>query len=311
MRDVFIRTLTAIAAKRPQVMLLTADLGFGVLEEFAARFPKQFLNVGVAEQNMTGLAAGLALEGRIVFTYSLGSFPTLRCLEQIRNDACYHEANVKIVTVGGGMSYGAVGVSHHATEDLAAMRALPNLTVIAPGDCWEVEEATKALVDWPGTAYLRLDKSAAVACRDEDEVFAIGRARVVCEGSDVALVAAGGILGEALRAASLLADAGVSSRVISLHTLKPLDISTLVRAARETEGILTVEEHQVEGGLGGAVAEALLEAGAAPGFFQRIGLRSSFPSVVGSQSYLRTTYGMDAEAICSAVLSRMLRSVAA
>jgi transketolase len=310
MRDVFVRTLTAIADKRPDVVLLTADLGFGVLADFAARFPKQFLNVGVAEQNMTGLATGLALEGRIVFTYSLGSFPTLRCFEQIRNDACYHEADVKIVTVGGGMSYGAVGASHHATEDLAAMRALPNMTVIAPGDFWEVEEATKALVDWPGTAYLRLDKSAATAAPKQDEVFAIGKARIVREGSDVTLVAAGGILHEALCAASMLAGAGVSCRVISLHTLKPLDIPALVHGARETGGIVTVEEHQVEGGLGGAVAEALLEAGAAPGFFQRIGLRSCFSSVVGSQAYLRQAYGMDAEAICSAVLSKVWLSLA-
>ena len=144
MRGVFVEQLTQIAAERPEVMLLTADLGFGVLENFARRFPKQFLNVGIAEQNMTSVATGLALEGAIVFTYSLGNFPTLRCLEQIRNDACYHNANVKIVTVGGGMSYGAVGASHHATEDLAILRALPGTTVVSPGDDWEAGEATRA-----------------------------------------------------------------------------------------------------------------------------------------------------------------------
>src|SRR6185312_9680119 len=156
MRDVFIRELTQIAAARPEVMLLTADLGFGVLEEFAQRFPKQFLNVGIAEQNMTGLGAGLALEGRIVFTYSIGNFPTLRCLEQIRNDACYHEANVKIVSVGSGMSYGPLGISHHATEDLSILRALPNIAIVSPCDDWETSNATKALAQWPGTALFRL-----------------------------------------------------------------------------------------------------------------------------------------------------------
>src|SRR5580700_5718403 len=158
MRDVFVRELTRIAAQRPEVMLLTGDLGFGVLDDFAQRFPTQSLNVGVAEQNMTGLATGLALEGRIVFTYSLGNFPTLRCLEQIRNDACYHGASVKIVTVGGGMSYGAVGASHHATEDLAILCELPDTTVICPGDHWEVAQATRDIVDLPGVTYFRLDK---------------------------------------------------------------------------------------------------------------------------------------------------------
>ena len=160
MRDEFIRALTTIAADRPEVMLITGDLGFSVLDEFRARFPRQFLNIGVAEQNMTGVATGMSLEGRVVFTYSIGSFPTLRCLEQIRNDVCYHSANVKIVCVGGGMSYGPVGASHHATEDLAIMRCLPNMVVVSPGDPWEATEATKAVTELPGPAYLRRNLSA-------------------------------------------------------------------------------------------------------------------------------------------------------
>src|SRR6185312_2909659 len=234
MRDVFIRELTQIAAARPEVMLLTADLGFGVLEEFAQRFPKQFLNVGIAEQNMTGLGAGLALEGRIVFTYSLGNFPTLRCLEQIRNDACYHGANVKIVTVGGGMSYGAVGPTHHATEDIAILRALPDISVISPGDEWEVAQATRDMVDRPGVAYFRLDKSAAAPSHRPDEVFQFGRARTIIEGSDATLVATGGILGEAVKAAGMLKSWGIKVRVLSCHTVKPLDVEALSDAARET-----------------------------------------------------------------------------
>ena len=301
MRDVFVRELTRVAAERPEVMLLTADLGFGVLEGFAQRFPKQFLNVGVAEQNMTGLATGLALEGRIIFTYSLGNFPTLRCLEQIRNDACYHGANVKIVTVGGGMSYGAVGASHHATEDLAIMRALPDTTVMCPGDHWEVAQATRDMLDRPGVTYFRLDKSAAPPSHRPDEVFRFGRVRKIADGSDATLIAAGGILGEAVRAADILRSLGIAVRVLSCHTVKPLDIDAILDAARQTGGIVTVEEHTVEGGLGGAVAEAILEAGGRPGFFARIGLRSGFSSIVGSQQFLRSAYGLDAESIVKAV----------
>jgi len=303
MRDTFVRTLTGLAGTRPDVMLISADLGFGVLEDFASRFPRQFLNAGIAEQNMTGIAAGLALEGRTVFTYSLGSFPTVRCLEQIRNDVCYHGANVRIVTVGGGMSYGAVGASHHATEDLAIMRSLPNMVVISPGDLWEAEEATKALFDIRGPVYLRLDKSAAPATNGAAERFELGKARTVLDGSDVTLAATGGTVGEAIRAAGILASHGVSARVLSIHTLKPFDNISLSAAARETGGILTIEEHAVEGGLGGAVAESLLESHSIPGFFARLGLRNCFSSVVGSQAYLRKVYGLDAESIADAALA--------
>ena len=159
MRDTFVKRLSEHAARDPRIMLITGDLGFAVLTDYWQRFPKQFLNAGVAEQNMTGMAAGMALEGMITFTYSIANFTTLRCLEQIRNDAAYHDANVKVVSVGGGFSYGAMGVSHHATEDLAIMRSLPSVTVVAPGDLWETAEATSALIAHPGTCYLRLDKT--------------------------------------------------------------------------------------------------------------------------------------------------------
>lgn len=305
MRDAFIRTLTSLAETHPELMLITADLGFGVLDDFARRFPRQFLNAGVAEQNMTGLAAGLALEGHVVFTYSLGNFPSLRCLEQLRNDACYHRANVKVVTVGGGFCYGPVGASHHATEDLSILRALPDLTVLAPGDDWEAEQATRAIFAWPGTAYLRLERSGAPCTAAPGERFRIGRARTVREGRDVTLIAAGGILGEALKAAAALARDGVECRIVSMHSLKPPDAGCLLRAARETGGILTIEENTVDGGLGGCVAEILLESGITPGFFRRLGLQSCFSSEVGSQTYLRRFYGLDHAAIAAAVLARV------
>jgi transketolase len=208
-RDAFIGVLTELAPQHPEILFLSGDLGFGVLNEYIAKFPRQFLNVGVAEQNMSGLAAGLAMEGHTVFTYSIGNFPTLRCLEQIRNDICYHDANVKIVCVGGGMSYGAVGFSHHATEDLAILRSLPGMLVLSPCDLWEAAEASRYLLSHRGPAYLRLDKSTAPVTVRQDEIFRPGSIRTVREGFDVTLAATGGILGEALLAADSLAEQGI------------------------------------------------------------------------------------------------------
>jgi transketolase len=306
-RDAFVERLSNLAATDPRIFLITADLGFGVFTNFAQKFTKQFLNVGVAEQNMTGIATGMALEGRIVFTYSLANFPTLRCLEQIRNDACYHDANVKVVCMGGGFSYGSLGISHHATEDLSILRALPQITIVAPGDNWEASEATSVLVNTPGTCYLRLDKSTAGFTNAPDEVFILGQARRLREGSDITLVSTGGILAVVLKAAKLLSEQGIECRIVSMHTLKPLDTSALYDAARNTGGIVTVEEHTVEGGLGSAVAEACLEKGILPEVFYRIGLRNEFSSIVGSQDYLRTRYKMDEFSISVTVMELLRR----
>ena len=297
MRDAFVARLMRLAEANPRLFLITGDLGFGVLTRFEAARSAQFLNAGVAESNMTGLATGLALSGRVVFTYSIANFPTLRCLEQLRNDAAYHEANVKVVAIGGGFSYGALGMSHHATEDLAILRAIPGITVVAPGCIWEVEEATEAIATTPGVCYLRLDKSSSGRTDRPGEVFELGNIRTLREGTDVTLVATGGILGVALAAAESLAAEGIQARVLSVHTLRPFDAETVFRACRETGGLITIEEHVVDGGLGGLVAETCLEAGVVPQAFHRIGLRAGFSSIVGSQEYLRTRYGMDAEAV--------------
>lgn len=303
MRDSFITRLEKLAAANPRIFLITGDLGFGVIDDFEKRFPNQFLNAGVAEQNMTGVAAGIALEGRIVFTYSIGNFPTLRCLEQIRNDAAYHDANVKVVAVGGGFSYGALGMSHHATEDLAIMRAI-GIPVVAPGCDWEAAEAVDALVAKAGTSYLRLDKASAGSTQRPGEHFKLGIARCLRDGPDVTLIATGGILGQTCATANALADErGINCRVISMHTVSPIDIDAVVAAVKETGGIVTIEEHSVHGGLGSAVAEACLDAGVAPRGFARVGLRNGFSSIVGSQSYLRKRYGIDGAAITAAAES--------
>lgn len=307
MRDHFIKTLTALAKQDARIFLITGDLGFGVFDQFREQLPGQFLNAGVAEQNMTGVATGMALEGGKVFTYSIANFATLRCLEQIRNDACYHRANVNVVSIGGGFSYGALGISHHATEDLSIMRSLPDITVVSPCELWEVMAATEALLETPGTTYLRLDKSHAQEARRPGERFELGKMRVVRDGSDISFFATGGILQQALEAAEALARENISVRVHSVHTLKPFDLERVIRAVDETGHIVTIEEHTVEGGLGGLIAENLLELGHIPRRFHRVGLRSGFSSVVGSQSFLRRHYRMDAEAICQQVREKILR----
>jgi len=311
MRDAFVRVLQSMAEQDDRLFLITGDLGFGVLTSFWEHLPKQFLNVGVAEQNMTGVATGLALGGRVVFTYSIANFPTLRCLEQIRNDAAYHDANVKVVAIGGGFSYGALGMSHHATEDLAILRAIPAVTVVAPGTLWEAEQATAALATTPGTAYLRLDKSHGHEPSDSNvpgghnvhtvpPPFKLGQARRLLEGHDVTLMTIGGILGEVQAAADALAATGVSVRIVSMHTLAPIDSGEVLAACRETGALITIEEHGLQGGLGSAVAEVCLDAGVWPMRAHRMGLSRAFASIVGSQAYLRQSYGLDAAAIVTA-----------
>jgi transketolase len=307
MKEAFVRALTSLARENSRLMFLTGDLGFGMVDPFVAEFPDQFLNVGVAEQNMLGLATGLALENRTVFTYSIGNFGTLRCLEQIRNDAAYHDLNINIVSMGGGFSYGALGISHHATEDLAILRAIPNMTVVAPADEWEAEEATRALAATAGVGYLRLDKSFAETNPGAGECFRLGMTRRLRNGNALTLIAAGGVLKNVLAAADRLSEVGVSCRVLSMHTIKPLDTVAVLAAARETGGIVTVEEHTVVGGLGSAVAEVCLEEGVIPQRFYRIGLRAGFSSVVGSQTYLQRRNGLDEQSIRETVMALLQR----
>jgi transketolase len=296
MRDRFIQTLCELAEADPRIMLITGDLGFAVLDDYRKRFPKQFINAGVAEQNMTLVATGMALEGHIVFTYSIGNFPTLRALEMIRNDAAYHGANVKVVSVGGGFSYGALGISHHATEDIAIMRALPDVSCFSPTSLWEVEEATKVIVETPGTCFLRLDKDAGPDGPPEDP-FVLGRPRILRQGRDVAFIVTGGILSDVVRAADELGAAGITSSIYSVHSLKPLEAGRFVEAAARHRAIVTVEEHTIHGGLGGLVLETLVDQRVVLPKVLRIGLNGSFSSIVGSQGYLRKAYGMDAASV--------------
>lgn len=304
MRDTFVRTLTVLARENRNIRLLTADLGFGVLKPYWEAVPDQFLNAGIAEQNMTSMAAGMALMGKKVVAYSIGNFPTLRCLEQIRNDCAYHDADVKIVCVGGGFTYGALGMSHHATEDLAVMRALSNVVVLAPGDAAEAEAATKAMMAHAGTCYLRLGRGGERKIHEKLENFQIGKAIPVRQGRDAAIFFTGGIWEEVALACDILAKHDVHPTVYSFPTVKPLDEAVVKACAATHKLIVTCEEHSCFGGFGSAVAEVMAEH---PGRARllRIGIPDAYCEIAGDQKFLRRKYGMDGESIAAKILERL------
>jgi transketolase len=308
MREAFIETLCRLAEKDPRIWLVAGDLGYSVLERFADRFPARYLNAGVAEQNMMGVAAGIALSGKVVFTYSIANFPTFRCLEQIRNDICYHNLNVKVVAVGGGLSYGAAGYTHHGVEDLAVMGVLPNMTVVAPGDPVETRLATEALAAKPGPAYLRLGKAKEPVVHPTDPDFRVGRAILVRPGEDVALISTGAMRKTAVTAAEILAWQGVSARVLSMHTLQPLDEGAVLGVARELGRVVTVEEHG-PGGLGTLIGEALARAGISAAYAS---VRLSRQAICrsGDQDHLRDNHGLSPEAVAETAL-RLMKCVPA
>lgn len=297
MRDTFVKTLIDIAKNDKNVHLITGDLGFGVLKPFWEQLPDQFTNAGIAEQNMTSFAAGLALQGKTVFTYSIGNFPTLRAIEQIRNDCAYHNANVKVVCVGGGFVYGSLGMSHHATEDLAIMRALPDVTVLAPGDLIEAECATRAIYVQQGTCYLRLGRGGEKRIHERIDNFEIGKAIKIKDGEKVVIFSTGAIFDEAIEASEMLIVQGINPALYTFPTVKPIDRKTIEECAKKYDLIVTVEEHNIIGGFGSAVSEILAELGGTKAKLLKIGLDDKYSSIVGSQKYLRDVYGMSARKI--------------
>lgn len=304
MRDTFVRTLLKLAKEDRNIELVTGDLGFGVLKPFWEALPDQFINAGIAEQNMTTVAAGMALEGKNVFTYSIGNFPTLRCLEQIRNDCAYHNANVKIVCVGGGFVYGSLGMSHHATEDIAVMRALPDVVVMCPGDLVEAEAATKAIAKHHGTCYLRLGRGGEKRIHKELKNFEIGKAIPVRFGERIAVFSTGAIFEEVEEACNLLAAKEIYPTVYTFPTVKPIDAEVIREIAAAHEMIVTCEEHNLSGGFGSAVAEVLAEM-PSHARLMRIGMHDQYSTLVGNQKYLRDQFGMSGKKIASKILEQL------
>lgn len=291
MRTAFIQKLAIEARSNPQIFLLVADLGFSVVEAFAREFPDRYLNVGVAEQNMTGVAAGLASEGYHVFTYSIANFPTLRCLEQVRNDVCYHGLPVTVVAVGGGLAYGNLGYSHHAVQDLAIMRTMPGMAVFAPADPGETVESVQWLVRNPGPSYLRLGKAG------EPNLHMVrgidtGPLQVVEGTADCAFVSTGGMLKTALEAGRFLEGEGLKVSIFSLPRLKPVT-RELLASLQRYRALIALEEHVVEGGLAAVLRENLPARVAV----YSAALPEGVANQVGTQDYLRTVGGLSAQYI--------------
>lgn len=308
MRDAFAAAITAAAARDDRVVLLTADVGNRLFDTFRERFPDRFVNCGVAEANMVGVAAGLALDGLRPFAYSIAPFVVIRALEQIRIDVCSHAAPVTIVGTGAGLAYGALGPTHHACEDVAVLRCLPGMAVVCPADRAETTAAVAALVDRGGPAYLRLGKKGEPDVHAAPPALAIGRALLLREGADVCLLGCGTLTAATLAAADLLAAAGVTARVASLHTVKPLDDAFLAECFARFPLVVVAEEHGMIGGLGAAVSEWRTSRARPGGGLECIGTPDAFLHAAGSQAWLREHCGLSAGAIAARVLARLGRS---
>lgn len=303
MRNAFAAEILAAAGRDPRVVLLSGDIGNRLFDPFKAAFPERFFNCGVAEANMMGVAAGLALSGLRPVVYTIVPFVTTRCLEQIRVDVCYHALPVTIVGVGGGLSYASLGSTHHACEDIGMLRLLPGMAVVCPGDPPEVRAAVRAAVAHDGPVYLRLGKKGEPSVHAAEPEFTIGRSLTVRTGTDAALLAVGHVLPVAVAAAERLEAAGVSTRVESFHTVKPLDTRCLDEVFAGCDTVALIEEHSVVGGAGGAVAEWLAGRERPHARFLAFGTEDRFLHEAGSAGWARRQAGLDAEAIAAAVLA--------
>jgi transketolase len=307
MRNAFADELTKLGDDDHRIVMLSGDIGNRLFDAFKDKHPNRFFNCGVAEANMTGLAAGLAMNGLRPVTYTITPFVTTRCLEQIRTDVCYHEVPVTIVAVGAGLAYAGLGPTHHACEDIALLRAFPNMVVICPGDAWEVRAALRAVMKQDKPAYIRMGKKGEPKVhKGPIENFAIGKAIQIVEGTDICLLSTGNLLPEAIEAGKLLEKAGKSVRVVSFHTVKPLDEACLIEALERFRLVVTIEEHSLIGGFGSAVAEWAVDNGLDTRKLIRIGTPDRFFKESGEQEHAREQLGLSAHQIYERVIARLL-----
>ena len=297
MRNAFIDELTLLAEENEKIFLIIGDLGFGVIENFENRFPNQFLNAGVAEQNMMGMAAGLASAGYKVYVYSIGNFPVFRCLEQIRNDICYEKLDVSIVSIGAGLSYGTLGYSHHAIDDIGVMSALPGMTIYSPADPIETRRALRESVSLQTPKYFRLGKS------DEPEIFKETQTEFpnwtgLANGNDLLVLTTGAITNEAIEAAALLQKLGIKISVVAIPVLKPMAFDKDL--VGRFDNVLVLEEHSKSGGLGTILSEQLALNGLKANLV-KLGLPDQVHHELGSQKHLRCHFKLDAVGIVEKV----------
>ncbi len=301
MRKTFVERLLTYAETDQRLHVVTGDLGYSVFEPFAARFEDKFINAGIAEQNMIGLSAGLALSGKVVFAYSITPFATARPFEQIRMDVGYHDLPVRIIGTGAGLSYGTLGPSHHGCEDLALMRAIPNMIVTAPADRFELGAIMDLSMKNPHPFYIRIGRSSEPDVHSAPPKLEIGKGIVVLdEGNDFAILACGNMVAGAKETAHLLAKKGIRGKVVSMPFVKPLD-SEMVARLGTSMPLFTCEEHSIIGGLGSAVAETLADEGIRPPAFGRIALPDAFQKKVGKHAYLRQVNGLTPDDIAAKI----------
>ncbi len=288
MRNAFADELTKLGDIDPRVVMLSGDIGNRLFDKFKDKHPQRFFNCGVAEQNMMGVAAGMAMSGLRPIAYTITPFITSRCLEQIRTDACYHEAPVTIVAVGAGLSYAGLGPTHHSCEDVAILRSLPNMVVICPGDPWEVRAALRAVMRQDRPAYIRMGKKGEPSVhKGLPDGFTIGKALTIDQGDDNCLLSTGTMLPQAVEAGHLLRSKGYSVEIVSFHTVKPLDTTYLRKAFERFKTVATIEEHSLIGGFGSAVSEWLIDNAVHPKRFLRFGTPDTFFKLSGEQEFAR------------------------
>lgn len=302
MRNDFVRQMLIEMERDPAIMLLTGDLGFRAFEPIQEKFPDRFMNVGIAEANLVGVAAGLALTGWKPFVYSIASFASMRCFEQIRTDVCYHNLDVKIVGAGGGFNYAHQGVTHHTIEDVAIMRTLPNMRVLCPAYSWEATQATHALASSPGPAYIRFGKSPNQPYDQGKLQFEIGKGFIIREGTDIAICSTGNVLDVALATADILATQGISACVASFPTIKPLDEKLLADFASRMPAIYSIEEHGKIGGLGAAISEWMTRERIEGVRLGTFGFPDRFITDVGGRDFLLAQAGLSADQIAAEIL---------
>lgn len=300
MRKTALNKVHELARQDERIVFLGSDLGPGTLDAMKAEMPERFFMEGVAEANLVGMAAGLTLEGFIPYVNTIATFLTRRCFDQIVVDACLHNAKIRLIGNGGGLVYAPLGPTHQAIEDIAILRALPNMTILAPCDADEMARLMPLTVDHPGPIYIRLAKGHDPIVSDPSIPFAIGKGLTLRTGGDALVVTTGITLRFALEAAAILAEQGVELEVLHLPTIKPLDAETLLQASQRVPLVVTVEEHSVIGGLGSAVAEVLAEAGTACRL-RRLGIPDTFAEKYGSQQDLLNDFGISAEEIVRVV----------
>lgn len=303
MRTAFIDTLIEEAMVNRNIYLITPDLGFSVLERFQELFPERFLNVGIAEQNAIGVAAGLALSGKVVYVYSIVPFVTMRCFEQVRVNLAYMELNVRLVGVGGGLSYGPAGSTHHSIEDIAIMRALPNMTVCCPGDPVEAKEIVKQSIEYHGPMYIRLGKNGEPIIH-EDSKIQIGKVNVLKQGKKFLLFVTGNLLEMAFNVKNKLKEKKIEITLVSVSTIKPLDEVEILKLLVQHSHVYTLEEHNVIGGLGSAISELIAEKGINLCKFKRLGIQDMYLHDVGSQSFLRDRINLTEEEIIKVMIEQ-------